>query len=67
VGYRWRYEDRTGSTVPGPQAEFSDQAEAEDWLGVSWQALLDDSIDQVTLVHGSDVVYGPMSLHPPDA
>jgi hypothetical protein len=65
VAYRWRYQDRTGSTVAGPQLEFPEQTDAEDWLGSSWQELLDGGVDQVTLLDGDDEVYGPMSLHPP--
>jgi hypothetical protein len=65
VTYRWRYEDRRGTAVPGPDLRFTEQSEAEDWLGANWQALLHGGVDQVTLLDGEDEVYGPMSLHPP--
>jgi hypothetical protein len=52
--------------VSGPEVEFADQAEAEDWLEQTWSRLLDAGVDQVTLLHGEAEVYGPMSLHPAD-
>jgi hypothetical protein len=64
VAFRWHYQDSAGRPVPGPDAEFDDQALAEDWLGMSWSELLDAGVDQVTLVDGGTEVYGPMSLHP---
>jgi hypothetical protein len=65
VDYRWRYADGTGAPVPGPEIDFAHQTEAEDWLSATWADLLDGGIDEVTLMRGDDVVYGPMSLHPP--
>jgi hypothetical protein len=44
---------------------FPSQAEAESWIGESWRDLLDAGIDQVTLLEGDRVVYGPMSLQEP--
>jgi hypothetical protein len=38
---------------------------AEAWLAANWPDLLDGGIDEVTLIHAGEVVYGPMSLHPP--
>lgn len=61
--YRWRYADAQGSDVHGPDAQFADQAEAEDWLSGSWQELLEAGVEQVTLLRGGAEVYGPMSLH----
>jgi hypothetical protein len=59
VDYRWSY--------PGsPEDRFADQAEAEEWLGSAWSELREQGIDEVTLMHGDEVVYGPMSLHPPE-
>lgn len=55
--YRWSH--------PG-SPEFADQAEAEEWLGSAWSELLAQGVDEVTLLRGDEVVYGPMSLHPPD-
>lgn len=61
--YRWRYADGQGRDVPGPEEDFTDQTEAEDWLSGAWQELLSSGVDQVTLLHGGAEVYGPMSLH----
>ncbi len=64
VEYRWRYQDQTGREITGPDVRFGDQADAETWFGERWSELLEQGIDQVTLLHGEAEVYGPMSLHP---
>lgn len=51
---------------PGVGPEFEDQATAEQWLGESWQQLLDDGTEEVALYEGDRLLYGPMSLHPAD-
>lgn len=63
--FRWRYADSVGAEVTGPAETFADQQEAEDWLSAEFADLVDGGVDEVTLLHGEDVVYGPMSLHPP--
>ncbi|MBB4904770.1 hypothetical protein [Actinophytocola algeriensis] len=45
---------------------FADRTTAEEWLSANWRDLLDAGVDEVTLLHGDEVVYGPMSLHPAD-
>ncbi|WP_459717576.1 hypothetical protein [Actinophytocola sp. KF-1] len=55
--YRW---DHDGSP------DFPDQTAAEEWLSANWRDLLDAGVDEVTLLAGDEVVYGPMSLHPSD-
>jgi len=65
--WSWQYLAADGSPVTEgvPQATaFPTQSEAESWLGESWAELADASVDAVTLVHGEEVVYGPMSLQP---
>jgi hypothetical protein len=65
--FTWRYETLDGSAVAPTgvtQERFPTQADAETWIGESWQDLLGSGVDQVTLVEGDRVVYGPMSLHP---
>lgn len=64
MDYRWRYIDATGRDVTGPDVRFADQTEAEEWFGQRWEELLEQGVDQVTLLHGEAEVYGPMSLHP---
>lgn len=61
---RWRYEDADGGAASGPDVSFEDQADAEEWLGLQWQGLLDDGVEAVTLVDGTEELYGPMSLRP---
>lgn len=52
--YRWSHD---GSPT------FDDQTAAEEWLSANWRDLLDAGVDEVTLLDGDEVVYGPMSLH----
>lgn len=59
MDFRWSYPD-------SPEDRFADQAEAEEWLGSAWSRLRDQGVDEVTLMSGDEVVYGPMSLHPPE-
>ncbi|MCP3801805.1 hypothetical protein NLX83_21300 [Allokutzneria sp. A3M-2-11 16] len=67
MGYRWRYQDSTEVDVIGPDEQFDEQTDAEQWLEENWPDLLDGGVDQVTLLDGDDTpVYGPMSLHPPE-
>ena len=61
--FRWRYTDRQGSEVAGPDEQFDEQPEAEAWLTDTYQELRDSGIDQVTLQQDGRTVYGPMSLH----
>ncbi len=65
--FTWRYETSDGAAVTGDaplKERFPSQADAETWIGESWQDLLSRGVDQVTLLEGDLVVYGPMSLHP---
>ena len=65
--WTWRYEDRAGAALAPdglPAEEFPTQADAESWLGENWRELLENGVEQVTLLENEDVVvYGPMSLH----
>jgi hypothetical protein len=57
VAYSW---DTEGSPA------FTDQQAAEAWLSAHWPDLADAGVDEVTLLCDGEVVYGPMSLHPPE-
>jgi hypothetical protein len=66
--FTWRYEGADGSTVSAaqlPASAFPSQADAESWVGETWRELLAAGVDQVSLLRDGDVVYGPMSLQPP--
>ena len=72
MSWTWRYERSDGSPVTFEQSSkrsadesFPSQSDAETWIGEVWKDLLDDGVDQVTLLEDARVVYGPMSLHPP--
>ena len=65
--FTWRFEAGDGTAVTpgqGGSDRFPSQADAESWVGEVWQDLVSDGVDQVTLLEGDRVVYGPMSLHP---
>lgn len=64
MALRWRYEDHNGAPARGPELTFEDQSQAEDWLGREWQTLLSGGVEAVTLLDGTEEVYGPMSLRP---
>lgn len=69
MAWSWRCEDADGNPVEpeGFSAEnFATQGDAETWLGENWRELLDAGVDQVILLDGGTVEYGPMSLHPED-
>ncbi len=65
MAWRWQY----AAATPGTELEagsgsspFPNQAEAETWLGEQWRELLAGGVDEVVLLEGDRVVYGPMSL-----
>ena len=65
--WNWRYEGTDGSTPSGqPERSqgFPTQADAETWIGESWQELLDGGVEQVSLLEGDRVAYGPKSRQP---
>ena len=64
MSFRWRYLDAEACQAPGPDVTFNNQTDAEEWLGVQWQGLLEGGVVAVTLMAGDSVVYGPMSLQP---
>ena len=67
--FRWVAEldtdaaQRLGGERSYRSPDFPTQAEAEAWLTESYEDLVDDGLDEVTLVEGDRVVYAPMSLH----
>lgn len=63
--HRWTYSDAQGQAVKTPglvEPSFPSRADAEAWLADDWQEIADAGVSSVTLMCGSDVVYGPMSL-----
>ena len=55
--------DRVEGELPSPS--FPTQADAESWIGETWQELFDGGVEAVFLLDDETVVYGPMSLRPP--
>jgi len=67
MAWTWHYTDSAGQPVshePVHSQAFPTQADAETWIGESWQGLLDAGVDGVVLFEDDHVVYGPMSLRP---
>lgn len=66
MSWNWRFEDAHGQPLSGPAAPapstHSNQSDAESWIGEQWRELRDAGVAQVTLLDGTRVVYGPMSL-----
>ncbi|MEV4417248.1 hypothetical protein [Catellatospora sp. NPDC049609] len=48
--WSWRYEDAEGKPVEGPNETFSNQADAESWLGQTWRDLVAAGAVEVVLV-----------------
>ena len=42
---------------------FGAQADAETWIGETWEDLLEQGVDSVNLFDGDRLIYGPMSLN----
>jgi hypothetical protein len=69
MGWNWRYADASGATLEAdelPRTSFPTQADAESWIGESWEELVAGGVTSVVLLEDGAEVYGPMSLLPPD-
>jgi hypothetical protein len=73
MGWTWRYADPAGEIIEHiegiegralPAPSFPTQADAESWIGETWQELAAGGVDAVFLLDDQTVVYGPMSLRP---
>ena len=64
--WTWTYAGPDGEPMTPAEATegFLTQAEAEDWIGVTWRDLREGGVGSVTLLEDDRVVYGPMSLDP---
>jgi hypothetical protein len=64
MSWTWRYEDSSGAamTSVGTAESFPTQGDAETWVGEAWRDLLEQGVEQVSLLEDGREVYGPMSL-----
>ena len=61
----WRLEDAAGETVEVTEfadQRFTNQGDAESWVGEVWPDLAERGVAAVTLFEHERQVYGPMSL-----
>jgi hypothetical protein len=68
MGWTWRYADAAGAVLAAdelPRPSFPTQADAESWIGESWEGLVSGGVTSVVLLEDGAEVYGPMSLLPP--
>ncbi len=61
MAFRWTPQPDPGLD-PDLEPSFDDQQSAEAWLTGHWEDLLDQGVEEVTLVEGDRLVYGPMPL-----
>ena len=69
MSWTWIYQNEDGSPADVLPTEavltpFPSQADAEAYIGETWQALLDGGVSAVTLYEDDREAYGPMSLKP---
>ncbi len=63
MSFTWRLEAADGTPMATPAVpSHTNQSDAESWLGEEWRALAAAGVAQVTLLEGTDEVYGPMPL-----
>lgn len=65
--YTWSYARADGTDVSDlgiASAAFPSQADAEEWMEREWPILANAGVEEVTLHHDGETVYGPMSLGP---
>jgi len=68
--WTWQFEKADGGAATSrdlSKETWSSQGDAESWLGENWRSLLEQGVDQVSLVEDGRVEYGPMSLRPAEA
>lgn len=66
--WTWRCAGRDGApfaTAPATATHFPTQADAEAWVGETWEELAQAGVATVSLHRDGELVYGPMSLDPP--
>ena len=62
TSWHWTYERADGEQL-GTSDGFESRSDAETFIGLEFESLLDRGVDQVRLFDGDTQVYGPMSLH----
>lgn len=63
MAWSWRYENSANEQI-GVSENFDHRGDAETWIGVSFEDLLEDGVDQVRLFEDDTEIFGPMSLRP---
>jgi len=60
VTWTWRFD--SGAAPADPAPDFTNQSDAETWLGENWRDLRSAGVTAVSLIADDAVVYGPMPL-----
>ncbi len=64
--WEWALEDSAGKVLERPVSPvFSNQFDAEQWLGENWRDLARQSVAVARLVHDGDQVAAPVALRIP--
>jgi hypothetical protein len=57
MAWAWRYEDAAGNSVDGPNETFSNQSDAESWLGQVWRELVTSGLVTAVLCEDERMEY----------
>lgn len=63
MNWTWQFEDVDGKTVAARDTEFSNQGDAESWLGEEWRELAESGA-AVAILHNGETVEYRMPLTP---
>ncbi|MGH8877625.1 MAG: hypothetical protein ACRD0P_09825 [Stackebrandtia sp.] len=66
MNWTWQFEDAEGKTVSAQETEFSNQGDAESWLGEEWRALAESGAATAILLNDGAEEYR-MSLAPEES
>ena len=57
MSWTWQFEDADGTAVAADDTDFTNQGDAESWLGENWRRLADDGVATAILSEGDRVEY----------
>lgn len=66
MNWTWQFEDAEGKAIAARDSEFSNQGDAESWLGEEWRELAESGAAVAILLNGDAVEYR-MALTPEES